>query len=58
MENRSAIEIYDNGPSCSARANSLRQLADELTLPDMKAKLLELAKTWDERAAAYDRFHS
>lgn len=57
-ENRTKAEIYDSSQSCRARAASLRLLAEQLTLPDMKAKLLELAKAWDERADAYDRFYS
>jgi hypothetical protein len=58
MQSRKMPEIFDNEPSCRAQAASLRAFSNQITDPEMRTKLLQVAQTWDERADAYARIFS
>jgi hypothetical protein len=46
--------MFNTAHECRAKATSLRTMAAYAQSPASKAKMLAMAREWDDRAAAYD----
>ena len=54
MSRRRQVHMFNTASECRAKAASFRTLSDFVQSPEMKAKMLALAREWEGHAEGYD----